>query len=176
MIYNLYECSVAKEAVITKITDEIPVDLKKRLLFIEGEISKEFFLKQSGRAGITSLGNEIRYNKTIQQAFKEEINNNKLIKLTENKRSFMNVFIETLAENTAETVWFLILEREFGEKSKLVDKTFADISDIKPKIDLIKKAFRLTETSRKIYFIEVKAFSSYYFETVANKYSKIHKL
>lgn len=176
MICNLYECSLTKEPVISKITKEIPVDLKQRLLFIEDEISKEFFLKQSGRAGVSSLGNEIRYNKTIQMAFKEEINNNKLIKLTENKRSFMSVFVESLAEDKDKTIWFLILERDFGEKTRLVDKTFADIDDIKPKIDLIKKAFNSTEVLRKIYFIEVKAFSNHYFETVANKYSKIHKL
>ena len=177
MIYNLYQTLFDENKVLEKVDSKINTTLKQKLFFIEEEIAREFIVKQKGRVGIKSLGNEIRYNKLIKNILKktheeEEV----LIKMTENKRSFLNVFFNSLSAHPKRNIYFLIFSRVFGEKSKLVDKSFADITHITNQLRIVSKSFKTTDLKRKIFFIEIEDFSNYYFESIENKYSKIHKL
>ena len=177
MIYNLYQTLFDQSEVLIKVDNQLNNILKQKLFFIEEEIAKEFLSKQKGRIGIKSLGNEIRYNKLVKNILKKTYEEEGvLIKMTENKRSFLNVFFSSLYAHPKKNIYFLIFSRVFGEKSKLVDKSFADITHITNQLRMVSKSFKLTDLKRKIFFIEIEDFSNYYFESIENKYSKIHKL
>ena len=177
MIYNLYQTHFDHNKVLDKANNQLNKKLKQKLFFIEEEISKEFLAKQKGRVGIKSLGNEIRYNKSIKNILKKTYEEEEvLVKMTENQRSFLNVFFSSLSAHPKKNIYFLIFSRVFGEKSKLVDKSFADITHITNQLRIVSKSFKLTDLKRKIFFIEIEDFSNYYFESIENKYSKIHKL
>ena len=173
MKYNLY--TLTKDSSIQKIEPkDLEESIKTKLDKIQIEIVAEYKKKQEGRTGIRSLGNEIRNNKIIKNIFSEE-NKNVLIKMTENRRSFIKVFIENVCNQKGENLFFLILERGFGNVSNLVDKSFADISDIKKTLSLFFKYFKSKDNLKNVYFIEITSFNGYHIEEITNSVSRIHK-
>lgn len=176
MMYNLYEAKFEQVNFLKKKLLSLSGEKENKLRLLEEEISSEFLKKQKGRIGIKSLGNEIRYNKSIKKILREENSDYVLLKMTENKRSFLTVFLNSLLDHPLKKIYFLIFSRDFGEKSMLVDKTFADIKDIKAQLNTVLKSFKLINSKRQIFFIEITAMTNYYFETIEKKYSKIHKL
>ena len=139
MKFNLY--TLTKNYSIQKIESEgLEDSIKIKLNKIQIEIIADYKRKQEGRTGIRSLGNEIRGNKMIKNIFSEE-DKNVLIKMTENRRSFIKVFIENAYNQNDRSLFYMILQRDFGNKSNLVDKSFADISDIKKSLSLFFKYF-----------------------------------
>ena len=101
--------------------------------------------------------------------------------MTENRRSFIKVFIENLYNQNDKSLFYMILQRDFGNKSNLVDKSFADISDIEKSLSLFFKYFNSKNNLTNIFFIEITSFEGYDFEQVTkqllnyinyNKYAK----
>ena len=74
------------------------VTLKASLNIIQSEIVKEYTQKSEGRFGIKSLGNELRSNDTFCAQFDEKRDFGVLVKMTENQRSFMRVFLSKLKQ------------------------------------------------------------------------------
>ncbi|MAW30808.1 MAG: hypothetical protein CMD15_02745 [Flavobacteriales bacterium] len=174
MKYNLY--TLTKDSSIQKIeSEDLEESIKIKLEKIQIEIIAEYKRKQEGRIGIRSLGKEIRQNKIIKNIFSKE-DKNVLIKMTENRRSFIKVFIENLYNQNDKSLFYMILQRDFGNKSNLVDKSFADISDIRKNLSLFFKYFNSKNNLTNIFFIEITAFQGYDFEQVTNITSKLYKL
>jgi len=176
MEYVLYKCFFDSKSVIEKIDKKISDKLNDKLKIIESEIILEYLKKQKGRFGIKNLGNEIRYNKNIQNQFNSSFNNEVLLKITEHYRSFLYFFISKLSAYKKEDVYFLIISREFGIKSKIVDKSFPDIQEIKEQINFLSENFKIKNFARNIYFIEIIYFKDYIFEEMDKNYSKIVKI
>jgi hypothetical protein len=175
MKYNLYR--LTKDSSIQKIeSQDLEESIKIKLDKIQIEIIAEYKRKQEGRTGIRGLGNEIRQNKIIKNIFSEKNQKNRLIKMTENKRSFIKVFIENSYNQNNKSLFYMILQRDFGNKSNLVDKSFADISDIEKSLSLFFKYFNSKNNLNNIFFIEINAFEGYDFEQVNNITSKLYKL
>ena len=174
MKYNLY--TLTKDSSIQKIeSEDLEESIKIKLEKIQIEIIEEYKRKQEGRMGIRSLGKEIRQNKIIKNIFSEE-DKNVLIKMTENRRSFIKVFIENSYNLNDKSLFYMILQRDFGNKSNLVDKSFADISDIRKSLSLFFKYFNSKNNLTNIFFIEITSFQGYDFEQVTNITSKLYKL
>jgi len=174
MIYNIYECDFNKEFELKKTNISLSDNLKSRLKLIEIEIINEFFKKQKGKLGIRTLGNEIRYNKVIQNQFSEIKNNEVLLKMTEHHRSFLYFFSGKLAEFVNTNIYFLILSKQFGKSSQIVDLSFPCKDEITKQITILTSNFNL-KNNRRIYFVEIESFEDYFFEAINNNYRKIHK-
>lgn len=176
MKYNLYQLSVEDSNIKFIKVEGIKSQVDKLLGEIEGQITEEFLKKQEGKIGIDSLGNELRYNKTLKSIFGKKLEKNiTLIKLTENRRSFLRVFIDSVLDNKDNEVFFFIFEDMFGQKSKLVDPSFIRKKEIEE--ELI-KLFQITKpkfNTKKIFFIEMHGFDNYIIEEIKeNKgYSKL---
>jgi hypothetical protein len=173
MVVNLYELKDTELVDIPK--KELPGSIKRKLDVIETEIIKVFIKEQKGHIGITTLGNQIRNNEIIKKQWGDvDDRENVLVKLTENRRSFFNVFIETLFKYPSKDIYFIILEREFGKESKLVDGSFIYLTVIRSMLELFFKVFRVQGNLGKIIFVEIEGFEGYHFE-VNGKYSKMCK-
>lgn len=175
MNYKLYRVNLRKKSVVDH--DEmlaLPEDIDHSLSIIEEEIIKEYLKKQDGKTGIKSLGQEIRYNDKIDIQFNEvKSSGNVLIKLTENKRSFLHVFIEALYSFNSNDIYFLILEKEFGKRSRLVDSTFIDLNHVIHELDSFFNFFKIKKENINIHFVELTGFEN--FSVVSEgKYSKIY--
>ena len=120
------------------------------------------------------MGNEIRYNKLIQSQFEKIQNNEVLLKMTEHHRSFLFFFSNKLAKYLDEDIYFLILSKEFGKSSHLVDLSFPCINEINKQISNLATNFNLKK-ERKFFFIEIESFEDYYFQEIDTNYRKIHK-
>lgn len=138
-------------------------------------IKEEYLKKQEGKIGIKNLGNEIRYNKQIKKILKEPAGNIQLIKLTENKRSFIKVFIDNCYLIDTKSLVYFILEEEFGKRSQLVDKTFASIKDIQNELLNFFNVFIPRKSIETIYFAEFCGFDGYFIEEFEG-YTKMVKL
>jgi hypothetical protein len=145
----------------------------ERLLIIENQILKEFLLKQEGKVGIKNLGNEIRYNKVLKSEFSNLKDNQLIIKLTENRRSFIKVFLDNWIENKHSELYFLILEGEFGRNSNIVDKTFISINEVQDELSTFIKYFKPNNLVPSIFFVEFKGFENYNLINMSG-YTSIH--
>ena len=161
MKYNLY--SLLDDFSIANISvDALDTSIKERLLIIEKEIILEFLKKQKGKLGIRNLGNELRYNKILKEQFNYKNNDKLIIKLTENRRAFIKVFIDNwIDNNNNKEIYFFILEGEFGIASNMVDNSFIRINEIREELSNFNNYFKKTTFGPKIKFIEVKGFEKY---------------
>ena len=174
MKHNIYQCIFKEGFELKKINKTLSVNLKSRLNVIEMEIINEFFKKQKGKIGIRTLGNEIRYNKLIQNQMGETQNNEVLLKMTEHHRSFLFFFCDKLVEFLNENIYFLILSKEFGKSSHIVDLSFPGVNEITEQLSNLATNFNLKK-NRNILFIEIESFEKYYFEKINNNYRKKYK-
>lgn len=160
MIYKLYKLNNFGDVVLyeTPILDE---NIVKSLNIIEEEIISEYLNKQKHRVGISTLGNEIRFNKKLGEHFNVPIANNIIIKMTENRRSFFKVFLDTINDYKYLNIYFFVLERNFGSDSNLVDKSFPCINDVKHNLKLLLNNFKPT-TNLSISVIEMCDFNDYF--------------
>ena len=175
MEYSIYQCVFDTEFKLKKTSNSLSENLKSKLDLIEIEIINEYLKKQKGKTGIRTLGNEIRYNKLIQNQFGKIENNEILFKMTEHARSFLSFFCDKLANVKDINIYFLILSKQFGLSSKIVDKSFPCKADLSEQISNLVSSFEMKINNREIFFIEIKSFQNYYFEKIDEKYSKIHK-
>ena len=174
MKYNLYTLILSDSNIKKVNAIDLEQDIKIKLKKIETEIIQEYLKKQEARTGIRTLGNEIKGNKIIHSQFSEE-NNNLLIKMTENRRSFINVFLDNIISNYNHNLYFLILEKNFGNTSRLVDRSFPDINFIRNTLNKFFDNFNTKNKINNIFFIELKGFNDYFCEEIADLGSKIHK-
>ena len=140
---------------------DLPSHIKDDLNVIETEITSEYIKKQDGKLGIKTLGNEIRYNDVLKSIFSTSKNDNVIIKLTENRRSFIKVFLDNWKKHINNNIYFLILDNEFGNLSNIVDKSFIRISEIEEELEGFFKFFSPKNQSPNIFFIEIKGFDKY---------------
>lgn len=174
MSYRFYELN--NELAFIKLdASAIPFSLNQKLIILETEIIKEFLNKQEGRIGIKSLGNEIRYSKVIKEVFNNrEDNNYFLIKMTENRRSFIKLFIDSILENKKKTLFFLILEDNFGSMSNLVDNSFIRIDELREELLNFFSLFSPKFDMPQIVIIELYELKGYQISKF-DKYSKLEK-
>ena len=71
MKYNLFTLTNPAQKGLVKInSNELPVIIRNRISVIKEEIFQIYIKEQKGKIGIKgSLGNQIRYNKTISNQF-----------------------------------------------------------------------------------------------------------
>ena len=162
MKFDFYELNLIDSKKLQLIKTNLPIDIQKKLNVYENQVIKLYKEKQKGRLGIKSLGNEIRYDKSLENLF-DQSEQNVLIKLTGNKISFFDVFINAVFNKKNANIYFLFLDGSFGLKSRLVDKTFIRKVEIENELDKILKIFSFKNPSTKLYFIEIKEFDNYTF-------------
>lgn len=160
MIFNLYE--LTSEFKIEPFpNNELDNSIINRLNIIENQITSEFIKKQNGKLGIKNLGNELRYNTVLKKEF--NCKDNKLIvKLTENRRSFIKIFIDNWVEYNDKEIFFLIFEDTFGNSSNIVDNSFIRIIEIAEELSCFNNYFRKTSHGPTVKFIEMKGFDKYH--------------
>lgn len=161
MIFNLYELTNDFKLEVLP-NYELDNSIKKRLNIIENQITAEFIKKQEGKIGIKNLGNELRYNSVLKKEFNDCKDNRLIVKLTENRRSFIKVFIDNWVENNDKEIYFLIFEDAFGNSSNIVDNSFIRINEIVEELSCFNKYFRKTTLGPIVKFIEMKDFENYY--------------
>ena len=160
MNYNLYLLKDNFE-VIPKNDFDLNSEIKRSLDIIDKEIVSEFLKKQEGKIGIKNLGNEIRYNKSLKAEFKSLKKDKIIIKITENRRSFIKIFIDNWIDYNEKEIYYFILESTFGVSSKIVDGSFIRINDIKEELSRFHNYFSQSTIGPKVYFIEMKGFKNY---------------
>ena len=143
MNYNTYELSDNFE-IKPLFNSDLDSEIIKRLTTIENEIIKEYKKKQKGKLGIKNLGNEIRYNSTLKEVFNTLINNKIIVKMTENRRSFIKVFLNNWFSHNNSEIYYLILESSFGNESRMVDSSFIRINEIREELKEFNFYFRKT--------------------------------
>lgn len=134
----------------------------ERLGIIENEITGEYLKKQLGKLGIKTLGNEIRYNPILKAQFNSLENNKTIIKMTENRRSFIKVFLDNWITYNSSEIYYLILENTFGRESNIVDGSFIRIQEIKDELQKFHSYFKKTTSGPGLTFIEVTGFTDYH--------------
>ncbi len=172
MVFSLYKLNEQGEIHLNDSNDLSP-SIIKSLEIIEEEIVSEYLKKQNYKVGIQNLGNEIRFNKKIEEQFNSPIDNNILIKMTENKRSFFKVFFDSINRYKNLNIYFFILERNFGVDSNLVDKSFPCVDEIKTNLKLLLNNFRPSE-KLSVSIIEMSDFSDYFVQKYEG-FSSINK-
>ncbi|EHQ43244.1 hypothetical protein [Myroides odoratus] len=175
MNYNFYKFDYNDSIINIEKRTDLDEKIIQQLEKIEDEIVNEYLSAQEEKVGILKLGNQIRYNKTLKVLFDNPHDESVIIKMTENKRSFFNVFIESISKYQSKKIYFFILEDSFGKQSNLVDKTFIKIKDVKKTLHDFFTIFNLKKNATEIYFIEMKGFSNYNITTF-EEYSKIEKI
>ena len=118
MNYNIYKLS-DKFEINPVLNSNLDSEIKERLSTIEKEIVEEYLKKQKGKLGIKNIGNEIRYNSILKKEFNNLINSKVIIKMTENKRSFIKVFLSNWFYFDNFEIYYFILESSFGNESRI---------------------------------------------------------
>ena len=171
MQYNLYKFDDKGNLAVEPFSS-LSEDILQSIKVVENQIVKEFLEKQQNKLGIKNLGNELRYNKIISNEFENSNNENfVLVKMTENKRSFLKVFLTSINKYNNKEIYFWILERDFGIISQIVDSTFPDIYDIKDYMNLLRENFS-PKSNLSINVIEMCGFENYIVSN-QNNYSRL---
>ena len=168
MGFNTYKFSKQNLEIIER-TDNLTNHILEK---IESNLIKEYLLEQKRNFGVNKIGGRIRKNKELIEIFKNN-SNNYFVKMTENQRSFMKVFIDSVIKCENNRIDFVVLGKNFGSQSKLVDSSFITINNVnKILVEFFDNFNFLKEID--IYFHELVKFDGYYLE-VNEKYSKIIK-
>jgi hypothetical protein len=161
MRYNIY--NLTEDFNIVKgLSNDLDDSIKDRLDIIQNQITLEYLKKQEGKLGIKNLGNEIRFNKILKNEFNILKDNKIIVKMTENRRSFIKVFIDNWINNNTSEIYYFILEDGFGNTSNIVDGSFIRINEIKEELLSFYNYFQKITFGPKISFIEVKEFNKYH--------------
>ena len=176
MKFNLYNLNYDKTIIFTEIIDSgfENKELILKLNSIEYEIVHEFLKKQNGKIGVKTLGNELRYNSTLKSIFSCVFEGMVIIKTTENRRAFIKNFLENYVQYYNETIYFFVLENNFGCDSNLVDNSFIRVKEIVEELSVFFEYFNPIMEFPTIKIIEMKGFENYFIETI-NGFSKIQK-
>tara|TARA_R110001632_G_scaffold51236_2_gene127431 strand:- start:3078 stop:3605 length:528 start_codon:yes stop_codon:yes gene_type:complete len=161
MKYNIY--TLSNDYKIDQLpSNELNSEIADRLTVIEKEIVMEYLKKQKGKLGIKKLGNEIRYNSILKNEFNTQKNNKIIIKMTENRRAFIKVFLDNWVSHNTSDIYYFILENTFGGESNLVDASFIRKNEINEELTKFFSYFRKTTTGPRVFFIEMKGLSKYH--------------
>lgn len=178
MKINLHSLELGENGVDVVFQDlaTLSEEVSIKLNLIEKEIIREYLNKQEDSIGIEKLGNEIRYNDVLKKTFNTSFEDSVIVKLTENRRSFVKIFIDSLNDFHPKNIYFFILENDFGINSKLVDPSFLRINEAKEELNKIFSFFEPNFGLDRIKFIEMKGFDNYRIELIeeGRGYSKIH--
>jgi len=176
MKINLYNLNYINSSVNTEITDiENENDqLISKLNLLESEIVNEYLKKQVGKIGIKTLGNEMRYNIILKSIFSNVFDGMVIIKTTENRRAFIKNFLENYVQFYNETIYFFVLENDFGCDSNLVDNSFIRVKEIVDELSVFFEYFNPIMDFPKIKIIEMKGFEDYFIETI-DGFSRLQK-
>jgi hypothetical protein len=150
-------------------------EILDRLNQIEEEIIKEYLKKQTGVVGVKKLGNEIRYNEVISDNFSSVSNRKTIEKFTENKRSFLKLFVDLWKRVDIDDIYLYILDSNFGRKSNMVDNSFITISDMKNQLKEFSNYFKPIKPGPNILILEILGFSEYKLFKKEGGYSVIIK-
>ena len=90
---------------------KLPNNIIEQINIFSNEIVKEYQIKQKGRKGIKTLGNELRYSEIINNKVFITRNNFSLVKITGNRKDFLKDFLDSLSINS--TVFFLFFDKSF---------------------------------------------------------------
>jgi hypothetical protein len=175
MKYNVHRTVITEESIDfleLNILSEPIVDLLSK---IQIEMVNLYQTKQVRDLGVKSLGNEIRYSKELNKLFENSICGAYIIRFTENNRYFLSKFIDVTMNVKEKEIFFLILNNEFGKESKLVDNSFIRINQVKTELVNFFEFYKAKIELPQIYFIEMTAFSNYFFEE-RNGFKFIHKI
>ena len=141
---------------------------------LESEIVNEYLKKQVGKIGIKTLGNEMRYNIILKSIFSNVFDGMVIIKTTENRRAFIKNFLENYVQFYNETIYFFVLENDFGCDSNLVDNSFIRVKEIVDELSVFFEYFNPIMDFPKIKIIEMKGFEDYFIETI-DGFSRLQK-
>lgn len=174
MKYNVFHIDLENHSSSTPTNSPIDNNISEALEEIEKEIIREYLMEQDGKIGIRALGNRIRYNEVLKSYFSVPLNKNVIIKVTENRRSFIKIFIDNWIEFNTLDIYFFVLENDFGLDSNLVDNSFIRLKEIEEELSRFFSFFQPKGNRPKIHVIEFKGFSDYLIEKFEG-YSKIIK-
>jgi len=152
---------------------QVPDSLVEKLKLFETEVVKEFFSEQKGKKGITTLGNKIRYNDVLNKNVFSNSLEYEFKKATGNKSQFLKDFILDLDDKLIER-FYLIYNKEFRQKSSIVDGTSPSLDYIEKDLKLLFSTFINYKLTNSIFFIEIEEFEDYYFSK-NEKFTKIYK-
>ena len=122
-------------------------------------------------------GDTVRVHQKIKEGSKERIQvfeGMVIIKTTENRRAFIKNFLENYVQYYNETIYFFVLENNFGCDSNLVDNSFIRVKEIVEELSVFFEYFNPIMEFPTIKIIEMKGFENYFIETI-NGFSKIQK-
>ena len=140
---------------------------------IENSIIEEYLKEQTINFGVNKIGDRIRKNKQLTEIFKND-SNNFFVKMTENNRSFMKLFIDAVINCENNRIDFIVLEKQFGTSSKIVDQTFITIDKIQEILIVFFDNFKFLKDI-DIYFHELIKFDGYTIHE-EKKFSRITKI
>lgn len=152
---------------------KLPNNIVEQINLFSNEIVKEYQIKQKGRKGIKTLGNEIRYNEVINNKVFITRNNFSLVKITGNRKDFLKDFLDALSINS--TVFFLLFDKSFVSQSSIVDKTSTSIENIEYDLNILSKCATLNKTF-KFYFVELIYLKNYIFTCDQEGFKRIKKI
>ncbi|WP_312697429.1 hypothetical protein [Sphingobacterium mizutaii] len=169
-----YQLSISNSVVNIQELEMLDFEISERLRLIEKEIIEEYLINQKDRIGIKTLGKKLQYNKKFKSLFGKINSQSVIIQATENKRALMRIIFETLSNYKGNTIYFFLLQSQFGKISNLFDSTFININDVEKNINLILDSadFKPVPNFR---IIEMHGFSEYFVES-KNGYTKLVKL
>lgn len=151
----------------------LPETIKERINIFSNEIINEYTTKQIGIKGVKSLGNEIRYNDTINNQVFISRDKISLVKITGNRKDFLKDFLNALHYN--HTVFYLLFESSFVRLSSIVDRTSTSIENIEDDLKLLFSHVSLNK-SIKFYFLEFCYLKNFTFSSDGEGFKKIKKL
>jgi hypothetical protein len=177
MIFKIYKFSDSNCFKFEQLTNlDLPKNLNTQIKIFEEEIIKEYFKKQEGRKGIKTLGNELRYNKVIQDQVFIETESNILVKITGNRKDFLKDFIFQIVENKDKKILFLLIYGEnFLKKSSIVDFTSPNLNDLTRDLNLLFSAFPGYDIGFEFYILQIIDVEGFYFITDDEGFTKIYK-
>ena len=175
MKYNLYRTIITDVSIDFIQSEKKNYELENTLNLIQNSIVELYKNKQEREHGIRSLGNEMRYSTALKGLLENNSLGAHIIKFTENNRYFLSKFIEVTLSTKGKEIFFLILHNDFGQESKLVDNSFIRINQVKKELKSFFNMYQPRINLPEISFIEITAFSNYFFED-RDGYNFIHKI
>ena len=168
---------------LLKTSDSILSEAERnRLTDIEGRIIELYLKKQEGKIGIKSLGNAMRSDKLLAPLFSPSAPDNfNVKKLTENRRSYLKVLLDTLHDFLPLRNIFVILDASFGKETQLVDSSFLTVAALQDELEKVSKVFKPNFETDGVFFAELHEFSGYGIakesgSDLNNTYTKLYKL
>lgn len=173
MIFKLYRFERQSRKFLRS-QEDISPELFGRLKLFQKEVVREFENAQFGKKGIKSLGNQIKYNSIISTNVFTKVDNQLLVKVTGNRKTFIQDFLKVLRDNDDTCkIYLFVYESHFRKISALVDSTSTKVNDINIDIGLLFSAFDKLQFCHELYILEITGFKNYDFITDYEGFTKI---